>query len=406
MKSAVRIFRDTYVDSVVQLSATRAMHEVEGVDWAAAAMATPANLRRCGRRASPTRIWRMPAPTTCSSPSGQGDDGRRRGGVGRRGGRDVRRRGDRRWTPSSSRPAPLGQALARQPRQQRRRRLRPRRLRGAGGAQGAVRRARCAAVQRQRAGGGRGGAEGAGRAARPPGHGPRAPAPRCSAAPASASPTSSARPVGVVGRRRNRRAGGHDLLDRWGAGVSAVIGLGGRDLSEAVGGRMAKAGDPRAARRPGTEVILLVSKPPAERVAARRAGRPPAATRWSPRSSAWTPRRRTSAARAAGRTLGGGRASRRLRAARAGCRPDARRGPGAAGGRGGRRGWPPNARWSAACSPAGRCATSLWSSSAAARPGVLQRPAAAPAAGCRRPPAATSASISARRSTPGAGPTR
>jgi FdrA protein len=40
----VRLFRGTYVDSVVQLAGTRAARAVDGVDWAAAAMATPANL--------------------------------------------------------------------------------------------------------------------------------------------------------------------------------------------------------------------------------------------------------------------------------------------------------------------------------------------------------------------------
>jgi FdrA protein len=45
MTSGLRVFRDTYVDSVMQLAASRAMNELDGVDWAAAAMATPANLR-------------------------------------------------------------------------------------------------------------------------------------------------------------------------------------------------------------------------------------------------------------------------------------------------------------------------------------------------------------------------
>ena len=40
----VRLFRGAYVDSVVQLSGTRAMRAVDGVEWAAAAMATPVNL--------------------------------------------------------------------------------------------------------------------------------------------------------------------------------------------------------------------------------------------------------------------------------------------------------------------------------------------------------------------------
>ncbi|TCK24427.1 protein FdrA [Pseudonocardia endophytica] len=44
MTAVVRLVRDTYLDSVVQLSGTRAMNAVDGVDWAAAAMATEANL--------------------------------------------------------------------------------------------------------------------------------------------------------------------------------------------------------------------------------------------------------------------------------------------------------------------------------------------------------------------------
>jgi FdrA protein len=57
------------------------------------------------------------------------------------------------------------------------------------------------------------------------------------------------------------------LLDRWGVGISCVIGLGGRDLSEAVDGRMAKAAIATLRADPGTDLIVLVSKPPAERVA-------------------------------------------------------------------------------------------------------------------------------------------
>ena len=44
MSTSVRVFHDTYVDSVVQLGAMRAMREVEGVEWASAGMATPANV--------------------------------------------------------------------------------------------------------------------------------------------------------------------------------------------------------------------------------------------------------------------------------------------------------------------------------------------------------------------------
>jgi FdrA protein len=52
------------------------------------------------------------------------------------------------------------------------------------------------------------------------------------------------------------------LVHRWGAGVSHVIGLGGRDLTSAVGGRMALSSVRRLSTDEGTDVILLVSKPP------------------------------------------------------------------------------------------------------------------------------------------------
>lgn len=54
-----------------------------------------------------------------------------------------------------------------------------------------------------------------------------------------------------------------------GAGVSHAIGTGGRDLSEDVGGATTLQGLATLAADPATEVIVLVSKPPAPRVAAR-----------------------------------------------------------------------------------------------------------------------------------------
>jgi FdrA protein len=59
------------------------------------------------------------------------------------------------------------------------------------------------------------------------------------------------------------------LLDRWGVGVSQVIGLGGRDLTAEVGGTMALSAIRALRDDPDTEVILLVSKPPDASVAAR-----------------------------------------------------------------------------------------------------------------------------------------
>lgn len=52
------------------------------------------------------------------------------------------------------------------------------------------------------------------------------------------------------------------LLDRWGIGVSQVIGLGGRDMGAKIGGRMALAAVRGLAADPDTDAILLVSKPP------------------------------------------------------------------------------------------------------------------------------------------------
>ena len=74
-------------------------------------------------------------------------------------------------------------------------------------------------------------------------------------------------PVGIVAAAGTGAQEAMSLLDRWGVGISCVIGLGGRDLSDAVDGRMAKAAIASLRADPGTGLIFLVSKPPAERVA-------------------------------------------------------------------------------------------------------------------------------------------
>jgi FdrA protein len=58
------------------------------------------------------------------------------------------------------------------------------------------------------------------------------------------------------------------LLDRWGAGVSQVLGLGGRDLSARVDGATARSAVAALVADPATELILLVSKPPDREVVA------------------------------------------------------------------------------------------------------------------------------------------
>jgi FdrA protein len=69
-------------------------------------------------------------------------------------------------------------------------------------------------------------------------------------------------PVGVVAAAGTGAQEVMSLLDRWGIGVSQVIGVGGRDLSAGVGGRMAASAVRALDEDPGTRVILLVSKPP------------------------------------------------------------------------------------------------------------------------------------------------
>jgi len=75
-------------------------------------------------------------------------------------------------------------------------------------------------------------------------------------------------PVGVVAAAGTGAQEVMTLLDRWDIGVSHVIGVGGRDLSARVGGRMAAAAVRALDADPGTHAILLVSKPPDPGVAA------------------------------------------------------------------------------------------------------------------------------------------
>jgi len=59
------------------------------------------------------------------------------------------------------------------------------------------------------------------------------------------------------------------LIHNSGSGVSHAIGLGGRDLSEKVGGIMAMEAIKMLQSDESTEVLLLVSKPPSEKIAKR-----------------------------------------------------------------------------------------------------------------------------------------
>jgi FdrA protein len=75
--------------------------------------------------------------------------------------------------------------------------------------------------------------------------------------------------IGVVSASGTGLQGVTCGIARAGAGVSQAIGTGSRDLSEEVGGLTMSAGLAALQTDPDTDVIVLISKPPAEAVAAR-----------------------------------------------------------------------------------------------------------------------------------------
>ncbi len=80
--------------------------------------------------------------------------------------------------------------------------------------------------------------------------------------------TLAAGPVGLVAASGTGAQQVLCLLDHAGAGISAALGVGGRDLSAAVGGRSARAALAALDADAGTELIVVISKPPDPAVAA------------------------------------------------------------------------------------------------------------------------------------------
>lgn len=74
-------------------------------------------------------------------------------------------------------------------------------------------------------------------------------------------------PVGIVAASGTGAQQLLCLLDAAEVGISACLGVGGRDLSEVVGGLSTRAALDLLDADPGTELIVVVSKPPAPRVA-------------------------------------------------------------------------------------------------------------------------------------------
>ncbi|HEY5901627.1 MAG TPA: acyl-CoA synthetase FdrA, partial [Anaerolineales bacterium] len=75
-------------------------------------------------------------------------------------------------------------------------------------------------------------------------------------------------PVGLVGASGTGLQAVTSRIDSLGSGVSHALGTGGRDLKSEIGGITARQALDLLGRDPQTEVIVLVSKPPASEVAA------------------------------------------------------------------------------------------------------------------------------------------
>lgn len=86
--------------------------------------------------------------------------------------------------------------------------------------------------------------------------------------------------IGLVGASGTGLQQVSTLIDRLGGGISQAIGTGGHDLSAAVGGVTMRQGLAALAADEATQVIVLISKPPAPEIAAKvleeagRAGKP------------------------------------------------------------------------------------------------------------------------------------
>jgi FdrA protein len=272
MRTAVRIFRDTYLDSVLQLAGARAMREAGGVDWAAAVMGTPENVEALRDQGiDPADIADAGANhlVLAVRAADDTDDAEVEAAFGAGMRAMFGRPGERATTATDEPPRSLEEALGRQPAST----VAVVSVPGDYAAleahkalahgldvllfsdnvsladeialkEHAARRGRF--VMGPGAGTALLGGVGLGfaNAVRPG-------------------------PVGVVAAAGTGAQEAMALLDRWGVGVSHVVGLGGRDLSDEVGGRMAALALAALRDDPATEVILLVSKPPARSVARR-----------------------------------------------------------------------------------------------------------------------------------------
>ncbi|MFI6597325.1 FdrA family protein [Nonomuraea sp. NPDC050536] len=264
MKTAVRVLRDTYLDSVRQLLGARAMLKAEGVEWATAVMATPANLealRQEGFEAPQASPYDLVLAVRADDPVEAFAQGERAMfGAHEAGPVDG---------PVEQHPRCLEEALARQP----------------GSTIAAISvPGEYAALEAHKALSHdldvllfsdnvsvadeialKEHAVRRGRLLMGPGAGTAV----LAGVGLGFANVVRGGPVGVVAAAGTGAQEVMCLLERCGVGVSQVIGVGGRDLTRAVGGRMACQAVRMLDDDPATELILLVSKPPDEQVARR-----------------------------------------------------------------------------------------------------------------------------------------
>jgi FdrA protein len=263
----VRLFRGAYVDSVVQLSGTRAMRAVDGVEWATAAMATPANLETLAEQGFNPQDWSgggandlvMAVRASCEEVAEQAEQAGRaaifdsrkvsKGSAAEQPPRTLREAMDRAPDSNVAVISVPGDYAA----------LEAHHALSAGldvllfsdnvplAAEVQLK----ARAQRL------------GRLVMGPGAGTAMLGGTCLGFANVTAPG----PVAVVAAAGTGAQEAMSLLDRWGVGVAHVIGLGGRDLSAAVGGTMARSALHALANDERTEVVLLVSKPPSPEVA-------------------------------------------------------------------------------------------------------------------------------------------
>lgn len=265
MIHTLELYRDTYVDSVVQLAGTRALRAVDGVDWAAAAMATPGNLSTLVAEGftevSGAGVNDLVVAVRAESEDVAGQ-AREAGEAAMFATRDA---GPRAEQP----PRTLGEALARAPETSVAvisvpgdyAALEAHKALSAGldvllFSDNVSVEAEVALKTR---------AARLGRLVMGPGAGTAMLGQTCLGFANVVRPGR----VAVVAAAGTGAQEAAALLDRWGTGVSHVIGLGGRDLTAAVGGRMALVALEKLLADEQTDAILLVSKPPAPEVAAR-----------------------------------------------------------------------------------------------------------------------------------------